>query len=82
VEYVDGDIGGAINAARAVDPARLPAPERRARYRVDLARVYDRWGGHRPQVVSALRRAYAEAPGEVTSRPVVRELARGAGISV
>ena len=81
IEHAAGNTGKAINAARAIQPATLPSPERRARYWIDLARVYHQWDGHRPQVAAALRNAYAEAPDEVTSRPAVRNLARSAGIT-
>jgi hypothetical protein len=69
------------NAARRVDPAQLPSAERRARYWIDLARIHG-LDGDKAHVASALQNAYAAAPAEVTSRPVVRELARGAGITV
>ncbi|MEZ0107917.1 hypothetical protein ABH920_001909 [Catenulispora sp. EB89] len=81
MENALGNVGGGVNAARALDPVRLPTPERRARYWIDVARLYGQWTGHQVDVAAAVRRAYAEAPGEVTSRPKVLELARNAGLS-
>ncbi|GAA2037683.1 hypothetical protein GCM10009839_43760 [Catenulispora yoronensis] len=80
MEYALGNVGGGINTARALNPGRLPTPERRARYWIDLARVYDQWTGHRSEVATALRHAHTEAPGEVTSRPAILALANDAGL--
>jgi transcriptional regulator with XRE-family HTH domain len=80
-EYALGNIGGALDAARRVKPAQLPSAERRARYWIDLARVYG-LDGDQTRLAGAIHNAYAAAPAEVTTRPVVRELARSAGIAV
>jgi transcriptional regulator with XRE-family HTH domain len=81
IEHALGNVGAALDAARRVDPTRLPSAERRARYWIDLARVYG-LDGDQARAASAIHNAYASAPAVVTSRPVVRELARGAGIAV
>lgn len=57
-------------------------PERRARYWIDTARVYAQWTGHRVDVATAVRHAYAEAPGEVVSRPAMLQLAHDAGLKL
>jgi hypothetical protein len=82
MENTLGNVGGGVKAGRALDPGRLPTPERRARYWIDLARVYNQWVGHRVDVAAAVRHAYAEAPGEVASRPAVLSLARELGLKV
>lgn len=82
MENALGNVGGGVAAARALDPARLPTPERRARCWIDTARVYAQWTGHRADVATAVRHAFAEAPGEVVSRPAVLQLAHDAGLKL
>jgi len=82
VENALGNVGGGVAAARALDPARLPTPERRTRYWIDTARVYAQWTGHRVDVATAVRHAYAEAAGEVVSRPAMLQLAHDAGLKL
>lgn len=82
MENALGNVGAGVVAARSLDPARLPSPERRARYWIDTARVYAQLTGHRADVATAVRHAYTEAPGEVVSRPAVLQLAQDAGLKL
>ncbi|WP_328475085.1 helix-turn-helix domain-containing protein [Actinoplanes sp. NBC_00393] len=67
-----GDTPAALDAARQVEAAQLPGPERYGRYCVDTARA---WAAHgRPErAVQALLAAERHAPEEV-HRPSVRDL--------
>lgn len=67
-----GDTPAALDSARAVDPRRLPTPERYARYCIDTARAWQHHG--RPDRAGhALFAAERRAPQEVR-RPSVRRL--------
>jgi transcriptional regulator with XRE-family HTH domain len=61
-----------IAYARALDPAQLPTPERRARYYTDTARMWHQLGDPR-RTFSALRGIEHNAPEEAR-RPAVRTL--------
>ncbi len=65
-----GDSTGALTHARTVDVARLPSPERQARYCLDVARTY-RTLGKPDKVYQALLAAERYAPEDVR-RPSVR----------
>jgi hypothetical protein len=70
-----GDYGAAVNHARAVDPARITAPERRARYWEDTALALH--GRGRPGAsFDALRAAERDVPEEVRYRPWAQQLTR------
>jgi transcriptional regulator with XRE-family HTH domain len=73
-----GNIGGALRFAKRLRPEMLPTPERRARYWIDVARAHEQ-EDDRSRTRDALRRAYEEAPQEVTGRPAITLLARRAG---
>jgi hypothetical protein len=67
-----GDSAAALSHARAVDQARLPTPERHARFCIDAARAWQQHG--RPgQAYRALLAAERHAPEEI-SRTSVRAL--------
>jgi len=69
-----GDPARALAHARTVDPRRLPTPERRARFQLDTARAWQRFG--RPhESYAALRAIELTAPEEIR-RPSVRTLIR------
>ncbi|MES4909203.1 MULTISPECIES: hypothetical protein [unclassified Streptomyces] len=71
-----GDPSAAIAAANKLTPQALPSTERRARYYVDVAAAYARWG-RRQQCLDALLAAEYHAPQEVYGRPAVRRLVSG-----
>lgn len=71
-----GDPSAAIAAADKLAPQALPSVERRARFHVDVATAYARWG-RREQCVDALLAAEYRAPQEVYGRPAVRTLISG-----
>lgn len=68
-----GDPSAAIAAANKLTPQALPSTERRARYQVDVATAYARWGRHQ-QCLDALLAAECHAPQEIYGRPAVRRL--------
>jgi hypothetical protein len=74
-----GETGAALRAARKLNPAQFPTPERRARMFTDLARVWEQAGQHE-QAIGALLSAYSHAASEVRDRSAIRvfalELAR------
>jgi hypothetical protein len=64
ISHLLGDAGQAVEYARRVDPTTLPTTERRARYWIDVARAFDRWG--KPdRCYRALLVAERAAPQEV-----------------
>jgi tetratricopeptide (TPR) repeat protein len=68
-----GDYGAAVDYARKVDPRRITAPERRARYWEDTALALH--GRGRPAgAFDALRAAEGDVPEEVQYRPWARQL--------
>ncbi|MEU4900181.1 helix-turn-helix domain-containing protein [Streptomyces sp. NPDC022067] len=75
-----GDPSAAIAAADKLAPQVLPSIERRARYHVDVATAYARWG-RRQQCTDALLAAEFQAPQEVCGRPAVRTLISGLLVS-
>ncbi|GII82431.1 hypothetical protein Ssi03_04210 [Sphaerisporangium siamense] len=79
-EYVTGDLGAALAAARKIRPAGLPTIERRAHYYTDLARAHHLAGG-REQCPAALLAAERQAPQETHARPAVRDLVQSLLIS-
>ncbi|TCO24880.1 hypothetical protein EV652_108416 [Kribbella steppae] len=75
VSRVLGDFGAAVDYARLVDPARIPSPERRARYWEDTALALH--GRGRPQAAfQALVAADRDTPQEVRYRPWAQKLTR------
>jgi len=75
IARVLGDYGAAVDHARRVDPARIVAPERRARYWQDTALAL--YGRGRPAAAfDALRAAERDAPEEVRYRPWAQQLTR------
>ncbi|MFE3095929.1 XRE family transcriptional regulator [Streptomyces sp. NPDC059248] len=75
ISHLLGDCGLAIEHARRVDVTRLPSPERRARYWIDVARSFDQWA--KPdRAFQALLAAERAAPQEVR-RGSVRTMAVG-----
>jgi hypothetical protein len=75
VARVLGDFGQAVDYARAVDPAAIVVPERRARYWQDTAlSVYGR--GRPAAAYRALIEAERDAPQEVRYRPWAQQLTR------
>ncbi|MEV5985718.1 helix-turn-helix transcriptional regulator [Streptomyces sp. NPDC052051] len=79
-EHKAGDLGAAVAAARALNPAMLPTIERRALYFTDLATAHGQWG-HRDECLAALLEAERWAPEETRSRPRVRALVGGLLVS-
>ncbi|WP_433326920.1 helix-turn-helix domain-containing protein [Spirillospora sp. CA-294931] len=75
-EYAAGDPAAAIDAARRVDPRRLPSVERKVRFHTDVARAFGMWG-RRDQCLAALLTAERIAPEETHGKPAVRELVAG-----
>jgi hypothetical protein len=73
-----GDVGRALGFAKRLHPETLPTPERRARYWIDVARAYEQ-EDDRNRTRDALRRAYEQAPQEVTRRPAIALLAGRVG---
>ncbi|QXJ25880.1 helix-turn-helix domain-containing protein [Actinomadura graeca] len=74
VHWSLGDAGTAIDAGTDLHPSQFPTPERRGRLHTDMARAWWQWG--RPdQAAHALLAAYHQAPGEVTARPSIRQIA-------
>ncbi len=68
-----GDAGTAIAHAGAVPAGAIRIPERQARYWLDVARAYQRWG--KPaKSYRALTLAEHVAPEEIHARPAVRAL--------
>ncbi|WP_063043743.1 helix-turn-helix domain-containing protein [Nocardia pseudovaccinii] len=68
-----GDVGAAIDAARQINPAAIPSPERRARYWADVARAFHQWG--KPEhCYRALLAAEQAAPDEVRYRKPVQQI--------
>ncbi|MEU5161793.1 XRE family transcriptional regulator [Streptomyces sp. NPDC020875] len=75
ISHLLGDCGLAVEHARRVDVTRLPSPERRARYWIDVARAFDQWA--KPdRTYQALLAAERAAPQEVR-RGSVRTMATG-----
>ncbi|RSM64048.1 hypothetical protein DMB66_21280 [Actinoplanes sp. ATCC 53533] len=73
VARVLGDYGTAVDYARKVDPRRIIAPERRARYWEDTALALH--GRGRPAgAFDALRAAERDVPEEVQHRPWAQQL--------
>ncbi|MGA5132321.1 hypothetical protein ACPCTO_21205 [Streptomyces olivoreticuli] len=68
-----GDAGRALSEARKVSVTELAVPERRAVFWTDVARSLHACG-RTEKATAALLAAEQEAPEEVRSRPVVREL--------
>ncbi|OMI41391.1 hypothetical protein SPAR_00984 [Streptomyces sparsogenes DSM 40356] len=75
-----GDPSTAIAAADKLAPRALPSIERRARYHVDVATAYARWG-RRDKCVEALLAAEREASEETHARPTVKALLSGLLVS-
>ncbi|GAB3112269.1 hypothetical protein GCM10027160_14140 [Streptomyces calidiresistens] len=75
ISHLLGDAGQAIEHARRVDVAALPTAERRARYRVDVARAFEQWG-EPDRCHRSLPAAEQAAPQEVRRAPV-RTMAAG-----
>lgn len=75
-----GDPSAAIAAASRLAPQALPTIERRARFHVDVATAYARWG-RRDQCIDALLAAEAQAPEETHARPTVKTLISGLLVS-
>ena len=70
-----GDYGAAVDYARKVDPRRIDAPERRARYWQDTALALH--GRGRPTgAFDALQAADHDVPEEVRHRPWAQQLTR------
>ncbi|GGM65868.1 hypothetical protein GCM10007977_079340 [Dactylosporangium sucinum] len=68
-----GDFGSAVGYARQVDPTRITAPERRARYWEDTALALH--GRGRPEAAfQALLAAEQDTPQEVRYRPWAQDL--------
>jgi hypothetical protein len=67
-----GDVGSALDFARRIDIRALPTAERQARFCVDTARAWQRFGDNH-KCYHALRIAEHLAPEEV-KRPSVRAL--------
>ncbi|MFI5908479.1 helix-turn-helix domain-containing protein [Dactylosporangium sp. NPDC051541] len=75
VARVLGDYGSAVDYARRIDPARITAPERRARYWQDTAlALHGR--GRAEQAFAALLAAERDTPQEVRYRPWAQQLTR------
>ncbi|MDT9683199.1 XRE family transcriptional regulator [Streptomyces sp. TRM76323] len=75
VSHLLGDAGQAVEHARRVDVTALPTAERQARYWIDVARAFDRWG--KPdRCYRALLAAERAAPQEVR-RDSVRTVTAG-----
>jgi hypothetical protein len=73
VARVLGDYGTAMDYARLVDPTRITAPERRARYWEDTALALH--GRGRPAAAfQALRTAERDTPQEIRYRPWAQRL--------
>ncbi|SFQ28218.1 helix-turn-helix transcriptional regulator [Amycolatopsis rubida] len=73
---VMGDCGTAIEHARRIDPTGIPSTERRARYWVDVARVFHLWG--KPEhCYRALLAAEHASPDEVRYRKPTAEMTAG-----
>lgn len=70
-----GDAGTALDYARRLEIRSLPAPERQARFCLDTARAWHRFGDPR-KCYQALRAAEHLAPEELR-RPSVRSLVAG-----
>ncbi|MGQ4514156.1 XRE family transcriptional regulator [Streptomyces sp. DW26H14] len=68
-----GDPAAALAAARAVNPTRLPSPERHARLHTDVATAYSHWG-RREECLHSLLAAERCAPQETHARPAVQNL--------
>lgn len=66
-----GDTGMALQHARNVTTEALPTPERRARYWIDLARVYAQ-NDDRENTRMALQHVYTEAPEEANRRRFIK----------
>lgn len=75
-----GDPSAAIAAADKLAPLALPSIERRARYHVDIATAYARWG-HRDKCIDALLAAEREASEETHARPAAKALISGLLVS-
>ncbi|ADI05641.1 hypothetical protein SBI_02520 [Streptomyces bingchenggensis BCW-1] len=75
-----GDPSAAIAAANKLAPLALPTIERRARFHVDVATAYARWG-RRDQCIDALLAAEHQAPEETHARPAVKTLISGLLVS-
>ncbi|MFB9248497.1 hypothetical protein ACFFWE_09680 [Sphaerisporangium melleum] len=74
IHYALGDPEQALHLAEELRPQMFPTPERRARYRTDVAR--SAWAADRPEETArALLGAIADAPGEVLERPGNRRIA-------
>ncbi|MBL1115412.1 helix-turn-helix transcriptional regulator [Streptomyces sp. 110] len=71
-----GDPSAAIAAADRLTAQALPTIERRARFHVDVATAYARWG-RRDQCLNALLAAEVQAPEETHARPAVKTLISG-----
>lgn len=67
-----GDAGTALTYARTIDLRSLPTPERQARFCLDTARAWDRYG-NRAKCLTALQAAERCAPDELR-RSSVRTL--------
>jgi hypothetical protein len=67
-----GEVGSALDAARRIDVRELPTAERQARFCVDTARAWQRFGDN-DKCYQALRIAEHIAP-EAVQRPSVRTL--------
>ncbi|MEU5608427.1 helix-turn-helix domain-containing protein [Streptomyces sparsogenes] len=74
-----GDPSAALAAADKLAPLALPSIERRARYHVDVATAYARWG-RRDKCLESLLAAEHQA-SEETHRPAVRTLISGLLVS-
>jgi hypothetical protein len=70
-----GDPGEAIRLARAVRLDTVRAPERRARFWLDVARAFEHLG-RRQECLQALQRAERAAPVEVRARAATRDIVR------
>jgi transcriptional regulator with XRE-family HTH domain len=64
-----GDAGTALDHARKIDLRSLPTPERQARYCVDTARAWHRFGSH-GKCFQALQAADRCAPEELRRSPM------------
>ncbi|MFE0024325.1 helix-turn-helix domain-containing protein [Amycolatopsis sp. NPDC059021] len=72
---VYGDYGTALDTARRIDPATIPAGERRARHWANVARALHAW--NRPtDCYRALLAAEHAAPDEVRYRPPIQAITR------
>ena len=64
-----GDAGAALDHARKIDLRSVPTPERRARFCVDTARAWQRFGNP-GNAVRSLQAAGRCAPEELRRSPV------------